>query len=116
MFKKIAGVSLVSAFAIMSVAGIAMAETAKATTKEDLAKKKVSEITCEDFNGLDESFKPTVITWITGFHVGDDKDSDETVIDVDGIEKVTPFIVEACQAEPKASFWKKAEAELKKVF
>lgn len=114
MFKKIAGVSLVSAFAIMTVAGVAYAQSA--TTKADLAKKKVNEITCEDFNGLDKSFKPSVITWITGYHLGDEKDSDETVIDVDGIEKVTPFIVEACKAEPKASFWKKAEAELKKVF
>lgn len=114
MFKKIVGASLVSAFAIMTLSSGAIAQTA--TTKADLAKKKVSEITCEDFNGLDELFKPTVITWITGFHLGDEKDADETVLDVDGVEKVTPIIVEACKAEPKASFWKKAEAELKKVF
>ncbi len=52
--------------------------------------------------------------WVVGFNKkGKEEDA---VIDVDGIETVTPAIIEACKQEPKASFWKKAEAELKKVF
>ena len=35
---------------------------------------------------------------------------------IDGIEKVTPFVVVACKSEPKASFWGKIDAEMKKVF
>lgn len=112
MLMTTAGASIVTAVLILS--NVAMAES-KATTKEDLAKKKVAELSCEDFNGLDESFKPTVIAWAAGYQKGDSK-PDSVAVDIDGIEKVTPFVVEACQKEPKASFWEKVEAELKKVF
>lgn len=113
MLMKTAGASIVSAVLIFS--NLAMAETSKVTTKEDLAKKKVAELSCEDFNGLDATFKPTVIAWAAGYQKGDSK-PDSVAVDIDGIEKVTPFVVEACQKEPKASFWEKVEAELKKVF
>ncbi|EFM55784.1 acid-resistance protein [Brucella sp. 10RB9215] len=102
-----------AAVAILALSGGAMAESAK-THKTDMAKKKVSELTCEDFNALEESFKPTVVGWVVGFNKKGEED--DAVIDVDGIETVTPAIIEACKQEPKASFWKKAEAELKKVF
>lgn len=111
MLMKITGTSIVSALVVVSAAGIAIA----ATTKEDLAKKKVEEITCEDFNGLEETFKPTVVAWAAGFRQGDTK-PDKVVVDIDGIEKVTPFVVAACEGEPKASFFGKVDAELKKVF
>ncbi|QNQ64155.1 acid-activated periplasmic chaperone HdeA [Brucella sp. 6810] len=102
-----------AAVAILALSGGAMAESSK-THKTDMAKKKVSELTCEDFNGLEESFKPTVVGWVVGFNKKGEED--DAVIDVDGIETVTPAIIEACKQAPKASFWKKAEAELKKVF
>lgn len=105
--------TVLAAAAVLVFSGAAMAEDAK-TSKADLAKKKVSELTCADFNGLEDTFKPTVVSWIAGFDKGDDED--EVAIDIDGIETVTPVIIEACKQEPKASFWKKAEAELKKVF
>ena len=111
MLKKTTGTMFISAIVIASFAGFAVA----ATSKADLAKKKVQEITCEDFNGLDENFKPTVIAWAAGFRQGDTK-PDNSVVDIDGIEKVTPIVVEACTNEPKASFWEKVDAELKKAF
>ena len=111
MPTKIASTSIVSALLVVSVANFAAAET----TKADLAKKKVDQITCEDFNGLNETFKPTLIAWAAGFRKGDTK-PDKVAVDIDGIEKVTPFVVAACKSEPKASFWGKIDAEMKKVF
>jgi acid stress chaperone HdeA len=111
MPTKIVSTSIISALLVVSVASFAAAET----TKADLAKKKVDKITCEDFNGLNETFKPTVIAWAAGFHKGDKK-PDKVAVDIDGIEKITPFVVTACKNEPKASFWGKIDAELKKVF
>jgi acid stress chaperone HdeA len=108
---EIASTSIVSALLVVSVASFAAAET----TKADLAKKKVDQITCEDFNGLNETFKPTLIAWAAGFRKGDTK-PDKVAVDIDGIEKVTPFAVAACKSEPKASFWGKIDAEMKKVF
>lgn len=115
MLMKTTGASIVSAVLVFSVASSALAASSKVTTKEDLAKKKVTEISCEDFNGLDETFKPTVVAWAAGYEQGESK-PDKVAVDISGVEKVVPFVVEACRKEPKASFWEKAEAELKKVF
>jgi acid stress chaperone HdeA len=111
MLLRITGLSIVTA--LLTVSSISFAAETKG--KEDMAKKKVTEITCEDFNGLEDSFKPTVIAWAEGFRQGSKKPN-EVTLNIDGIEKVTPMIVEACQKEPKASLWSKAKAELKKVF
>lgn len=114
MLPKVTGLSVCTAILIVSSLSLALAaETAK--TKEDMAKKKITQVTCEDFNGLDDTFKPTAIAWAEGFRQGKKKPA-EVALNIDGIEKVTPFIIEACQKDPKASFWSKTEAELKKIF
>lgn len=113
MLPKMTAVSIFSALLTVTSLSFAVVETASA--KEEMAKKKITEVTCEDFNGLSASFKPTVIAWAEGFRQGSRK-PDDVVLNIDGIEKVTPFVVDACQKDPKASFWSKAEAELKKIF
>ena len=85
------------------------------TAQAKIAKKDLSKVTCEEFNGLDDSFKPKVIAWAVGF--GQGKKKPEAVeIDVDGVEKITPFVIEACAKAPKESFWSKVDDEMKKVF
>lgn len=37
------------------------------------------------------------------------------MLDVDGIESVIPFVAEECRKAPKASFWEKVKAEVKKL-
>lgn len=115
MLMKATSASIVSAFLVLSATQMALAEAAKPTSKDDLKKKAVAEITCEDFNGVEDTFKPAVIAWAAGYKQGEKK-PDAVAVDIAGIEKVTPFIVEACQKEPKASFWEKAEGEMKKIF
>lgn len=115
MLMKSTGISIISALLLVSSAGFAAAEAAKPVTKVDLAKKQVEKITCEDFVGLDEALQPKVIAWAAGYHQGSTK-PDKVMVDISGIEKVTPFVVEACKSDPKASFWDKTKAELKKIF
>jgi hypothetical protein len=59
--------------------------------------KHVEKITCKAFNGFDESFKPTAVTEAARYAKG--KLRDET-IDVAGIERVTPAVIEGCRANP----------------
>lgn len=72
------------------------------------AKKPVSQWKCEDFLALDESYQPKAIYFAEGFNKKN-KPVD-AVMDMDGIEKVVPLVVQECQKAPKASFWDKLKA------
>lgn len=106
-------IKIIGTLTVVLAAGAIAANVSIAQAK--MAKKDLSKVTCEDFNGLDETFKPKVIAWAVGF--GQGKKKPEAVeIDVDGVEKITPFVIEACAKAPKESFWSKVDDEMKKVF
>ncbi|MEB7883203.1 acid-activated periplasmic chaperone HdeA [Serratia fonticola] len=68
----------------------------------DESKKPVSTWTCEDFLALDESYQPTAIGFAEALNKkGNPEDS---VLDIDGIEKVTPMLVESCKKDPQSKF------------
>jgi acid stress chaperone HdeA len=76
-------------------------------------KKPVAKWTCAEFLSVDEQFKPKVIYAATAFAKGGKpKDS---VIDIDGTEKVTPMVVDDCQKAPQASFWQKLKGAWSRV-
>lgn len=77
------------------------------------AHKPLAKMTCEDFAGLDETFQPKAVYWAAAYAKGGKPEA--AVLDVDGIESAVPFIVEECQKAPKASFWEKVKAEVKKL-
>lgn len=93
--------------------GVAVVSISAAQAK--IQKKALDKVTCEEFNGLDESFKPKVIAWAAGYGLGQKK-PDVVEMDIDGVEKITPFVIDACAKAPKESFWSKVETELKKEF
>lgn len=117
--------------ALTSVSGIALAasdgaakpaETKAADSNSPTAKpvspptkKALSKWTCEDFNGTDDHFKPRIVAWGAAYFQGHKK-PDEVVVDIEGTDKITPLVVEACQKAPKDTLWQKIEAEVKKVF
>jgi acid stress chaperone HdeA len=37
------------------------------------------------------------------------------VLDVEGTDKLTPLFIDACQAQPKESWWQKVKTEIKKL-
>ena len=89
------------------VGGLALAADKPATHKP------LAKMTCEDFIGLDETFQPKVVYWAAAYAKGDKPEA--AVLDVDGIESAVPFIAQECQKAPKASFWEKVKAEIKKI-
>jgi LysM repeat protein len=78
------------------------------------AKKPVSKMTCEDFLILDESFQPEAVSMAVAY--GSNGQPEAEALAVEGVETVTPYIVEECKKAPKESFWQKAQAEYKKMF
>ena len=119
MNKNIWKMSLTTAFAVAMCATGSLAQTTSGTGTtakgKELASKTVDKVTCAEFNGFDESFKPKVIAWAAGYRQGQ-KQPDAVAIDIDGVEKVTPIIVEECRKAPTATLWSKIDAEMKKVF
>jgi len=77
----------------------------------DLAKKPMANVTCEEFNALDESFKPNVIAWAAGYQQGQKK-PDVVAIDVQGVDRITPVVIDECRKAPTASFWNELKKHL----
>jgi LysM repeat protein len=77
------------------------------------AKKPLAKMTCEDFVGLDESFKPKAVYWAVAY--GKDGKPEAEDVDVVGVESVVPVVIEECQKTPKETFWQKVKAEWKKI-
>jgi acid stress chaperone HdeA len=46
---------------------------------------------------------------------GSNGEPEAEALDVEGVETVTPYIVEECKKASKESFWQKAQAEYKKL-
>ncbi len=97
--------------------GAAGASTAaaphKPPTHQAAAKKPIAKMTCEDFVGLDESFQPKAVYWAVAY--GKNGQPEAEAVDVEGVEKVVPVVVEECKKAPKESFWQKVKAEIAKI-
>jgi len=75
--------------------------------------KPLGKMTCEDFLGIEDSFKPKVVYWAVARSQSGKPES--AGVNVAGIEKIIPVIGEACKKAPKESFWEKVKAEVKKL-
>ena len=75
------------------------------------AKKPLGKMTCEDFLAVDDTFKPKVVSYAVAYAKGGKPEA--AVIDVEGIDRLTPVLIEDCKASPKESFWKKLKAAVK---
>lgn len=75
--------------------------------------KPLATMSCEDFVGLDETFQPKAVYWAAAY--GKNGQPEAEAIGVEGVERVVPFVIEACKKAPKETFWQKVKAELKKL-
>jgi len=89
------------------VAGLAVASA------EAAPKKPLGKWTCEDFIALDDEYRPKAVYWASAYAKGGAPEAGE--LDVEGTEKLTPWLVEECQKDPKASFWVKLKDGWHKV-
>lgn len=87
---------------------VALSSLAHADTKPP-----VSKWTCEDFLAVNETFRPAIVG--VGEVVNKNDKVEDAVVDVAGVEKITPLVVTACEQDKKASFVKKLKEEWAKV-
>jgi acid stress chaperone HdeA len=83
------------------------------TTLAAKVEKPVTQWTCADFLSVDDQFKPQVVYWAAAFAKGGQPEA--AVIDIKGLEKVTPELIRECKKAPQASFWTRLKDEWKKV-
>jgi acid stress chaperone HdeA len=99
------------------VIGIAAATLVSGSTvafaQSNDVKKPVGKMTCEDFLSIEDSFKPKVVYWAVARSQSGKPES--AGVNVAGIEKIVPVIMEGCKKAPKESFWEKVKAEVKKL-
>jgi acid stress chaperone HdeA len=76
-------------------------------------KKPLAKMTCEDFIGFEESFRPKVVYWAVAYGQGGKPES--AGVHVAGIEQMIPVLIEGCKKSPKESFWEKVKAEVRKL-
>ena len=77
------------------------------------SKKPLEKMTCEEFVGLEDSFKPHAVSWAVAY--GADGKPESAGVNVEGIQRVVPVVIEACQKTPQESFWQKVKAEFTKL-
>lgn len=75
--------------------------------------KPLGNWTCEDFVAVQDQFKPKVVYWATAYNKGGKPEA--SVLDIEGTEKVTPAVIDACVKNPKASFWQTVKGEWAKL-
>ena len=95
------------------VATTLFASSTVAFAQSSSGKKAVEKMTCEDFVGLEDSFKPDAVYWAIAY--GEDGKPESAGVSVEGIEQVVPVVIEACQKAPKESFWQKVKATFTKL-
>ena len=95
------------------VATTLLASPALVFGQSSSSKKPLEKMTCEEFVGLEDSFKPDAVYWAIAY--GEDGKPESAGVNVEGIEQTVPVVIEACQKTPKESFWQKAKAEFTKL-
>lgn len=90
------------------VLGVTCLLAYSAATLADETQKPLATWTCEDFLALDDTYQPTAI----GFAEALSKKGtpEDSVLDIDGIEKVTPVLIEACKKDPQSTFLTKLKS------
>ena len=101
----------------LAIVGVVTATLVAGSTvafaQSDGAKKPLGKMTCEDFLGFEETFKPKVVYWAVAYGQGGKPES--AGVNVAGIEKMVPVLIDGCKKAPKESFWEKVKAEVKKL-
>lgn len=77
-------------------------------------KKPVNNWTCEDFLALNETYQPTAIGVAIAVNMNN-KGVENQIIDTQGIETVTPIVVQACEKDKKQSFKERLAKEWAKI-
>lgn len=105
MNLKLLFVSMVGALVLTSA--VQAADSTKANTKP------INSWTCEDFLAVDDDFQPTAIGFAEALN--SKNKPEDAVLDISGIEKITPLVVQACEKDKTLSFKDRVRAEWDKI-
>ena len=94
---------ILASLSLATLAAPAAVNTKPAAVSAKKAAKPITKWTCSDYLDLQESFRPSVVAWATAY--GSGGKPEDTVFDVQDIEKTTPELLEYCQQNPKASLY-----------
>ena len=95
------------------VATTLFASSTVAFGQSSTSKKPIEKMTCEEFVGLEDSFKPNAVSWAIAY--GANGKPESAGVSVEGIQQIVPVVIEACQKTPKESFWQKVKGEFTKL-
>ena len=90
-----------------------LASSTVAFSQSASSKKPLEKMTCEEFVGLEDSFKPHAVSWAVAY--GADGKPESAGVNVEGIQRVVPVVIGACPKTPQESFWQKVKAEFTKL-
>lgn len=97
-----------------AISALVLTSTAYAIDSTKTASEKpVNSWSCEDFLAVSERFQPMAVGFAEALNSKDKPE--DAVLDISGIEKVTPMIIQACQENAKISFKEKVRSEWDKV-
>jgi hypothetical protein len=71
-------------------------------------KVKPTKMVCQDYVAMDETDRPELVYWASGYHKGV-KETDAGEVD---LESDVAVVYEECKAAPKESFWSKVKKHL----
>ncbi|KAB7660587.1 acid-activated periplasmic chaperone HdeA [Plesiomonas shigelloides] len=83
------------------------AKSMKAKLSPSMPAKPIAEWTCAEFLAVDESFRPSAVYFAEGFNQNDKPEG--AMIDIAGVEKAIPFLIEDCSKNPQEKLLKQAE-------
>ena len=75
-------------------------------------KKPVSHWTCEDILAVDSTFQPVAVGFAEALNKKDKPE--DAVLDVDGVQTLTPLVIQACDKDKTANFKKVVDGEKNK--
>lgn len=82
------------------------AKSMKAKLTPALPATPIAQWTCEEFLAVDESFRPSAVYFAEGFNQKDKPEGG--MVDVAGVEKAIPFLIEDCSKNPQENLLKQA--------
>ncbi|RDI59780.1 acid-activated periplasmic chaperone HdeA [Microvirga subterranea] len=96
---------------ILGVTAVQAQQPAGSAGKAADAKKPLTEWTCADFMGADDTFRPKLVYWATAYSKAGKPEA--AIVDVRGTESVVPIVAEECRKTPQETFLQKLDAAWK---
>jgi len=97
----------------IKVAVVAVTLFASSALASSTTKKPIEKMTCEEFVGLEDNFKPNAVSWAIAY--GANGKPESAGVRVERIQQIVPVVIEACQKTPRESFWRKVKGEFTKL-